>query len=76
MISALIVDDEKQNRESLLTLLTEYCPDVNVIGEASSVEAAIQFLSKQNRILFFWMLKCLRVVVLIFYVKVTVLISK
>lgn len=48
MISALIVDDEKQNRESLLTLLTEYCPDVNVIGEASSVEAAIQFLSKQK----------------------------
>ncbi|HNP49564.1 MAG TPA: LytTR family DNA-binding domain-containing protein [Bacteroidia bacterium] len=40
MISALIVDDEKKNRDSLRKLIAEYCPEVNVAGEASSVEEA------------------------------------
>jgi two-component system LytT family response regulator len=46
MITALIVDDESKNRESLRKLLHEYCPSVNVIGEAGSVDAALLFLKK------------------------------
>jgi len=48
MITALIVDDEKKNHESLLGLLKEYCPTVKVIGQASSVEEALQSISKQK----------------------------
>jgi two-component system LytT family response regulator len=48
MITALLVDDEKKNRDSLKKLLTEYCPAVEVIGEAGSVEEAILFLRKQK----------------------------
>ncbi len=48
MITALLVDDEKKNRDSLKKLLTEYCPAVDVIGEASSVEEALAFFKKQR----------------------------
>ena len=48
MITALIVDDEKKNHESLLGLLKEYCPTVEVIGQSSSVEEALQFISKKK----------------------------
>lgn len=48
MLSALIVDDEKKNRESLKKLLNEYCPGVNVLGEADSVNEALLFLNKQK----------------------------
>ena len=48
MLSALIVDDEKKNRESLKKLLNEYCPTVKVLGEADSVDEALLFLNKQK----------------------------
>jgi two-component system LytT family response regulator len=48
MINTLLIDDEKKNRESLLKLLKEYCPSVNVIGQCDSVESALQFLQKQR----------------------------
>ncbi len=39
-ISALLIDDEKNSRSVLKTLLSKYCPVVEVIGEASNVEEA------------------------------------
>lgn len=39
-ISALVVDDEKSARQSLLAFLGKYCPDVHVVGEASTIESA------------------------------------
>lgn len=41
MISALIVDDEKEYCESLQKLLKENCPDVKVVDEAHSPVEAI-----------------------------------
>lgn len=46
MINALIIDDEKNNRDSLRRLLTEYCPTVHVIGEAGNIEDSINLLKK------------------------------
>lgn len=48
MLTALIVDDEKKNRESLKKLLNEYCPSVNVLGEAESVNEALIFLKNHK----------------------------
>lgn len=48
MISALIVDDEKSNCESLQKLLKENCPDVMVVDEAHSSAEAIQSIEKHK----------------------------
>lgn len=40
MIRVFILDDEKHCRDVLKMLLTEYCPGVEVVGEAESVEKA------------------------------------
>jgi len=47
-IKALIVDDEANNRENLKLALAEYCPEVNVIGEADSAITALDFLQTQE----------------------------
>ena len=47
-ITALIVDDEANNRENLRSALTQYCPEVNVIGEADSALTAFDFLQKNQ----------------------------
>ena len=39
-MKAIIVDDEKGGREILSKLLGDHCPDVEVIGQAASVELA------------------------------------
>ena len=48
MIRAIIVEDEKHNRESLNNLLTEFCPTVAVVGMASSVEAGLTLIRSQR----------------------------
>ena len=48
MLSALIVDDEKKNRDSLKKLLNDYCPAVKVVGDAASVDEALIVLNKQK----------------------------
>ena len=35
-LRALIVDDEEFARKNLTMMLEEYCPDIEVIGDASS----------------------------------------
>ena len=35
---AIVVDDERNVREALVFLLKEYCPDIEVVGEAASAE--------------------------------------
>ncbi|HRW74592.1 MAG: LytTR family DNA-binding domain-containing protein [Saprospiraceae bacterium] len=44
MIRAVIVDDEQYGRENLRNLLGRYCPEVEVVGEADSVERGVQVL--------------------------------
>ncbi len=48
MITALIVDDEKKNRDSLRKLLKENCPHVNVVGEAGSAEEAVGLFKQHH----------------------------
>lgn len=48
MINAIIVDDEKNNRQNLNSLLSKYCPQVNIVGEAISVESALQLIHKTS----------------------------
>jgi two-component system LytT family response regulator len=44
VIRAVIVDDETYGRENLKTLLGKYCPEVEVIAEAASVEEGLAVL--------------------------------
>ena len=43
-LKSVIVEDELHSRESLKKLLLEYCPEVEVIGEATSVATGILLL--------------------------------
>ncbi len=45
-MKAIIIDDEKPARENLISLLRKVADDVNVIGEADSVDSGIKILSK------------------------------
>ena len=47
MLKSIIVDDEKHGRENLAGILREYCPEVEVPGEAASVEAALSLIREQ-----------------------------
>ena len=47
-ITALIVDDELNNRENLHALLGQYCKDVEVIGLADSVDSAFQIIKSEQ----------------------------
>lgn len=48
MITALVVDDEKKNRETLQKLLIDNCPDVHVLDSVPSVADALQFVRKHH----------------------------
>lgn len=44
-LRALIVDDEIHARENLKYLLTNYCPEIEIVGTASNVENAIEAIN-------------------------------
>jgi two-component system, LytTR family, response regulator len=48
IIKAIIVDDEKNNRENLNSLLNKYCKDVEVVGFADSVDTAFKLIRSQT----------------------------
>jgi two-component system LytT family response regulator len=48
MINAILVDDEKYDLVKLRTTLDRYCPQVNVIAEASNAEQAIEVIGKNT----------------------------
>ena len=37
MIKAIVVDDEKENRVILQRILTDFCKDVQLVGEADDI---------------------------------------
>ena len=43
-LSAVIVDDEAQSRQTLETLLEEYCPQIKIIGNADGVLSGYRLL--------------------------------
>lgn len=50
MLKALLVDDEQKSRLGLQKLLSSYCPNVNVVAQASSVDEALQVLQQDPEI--------------------------
>jgi len=44
MFSAVIIDDEARVRETIVHMLSTYCPNINVIGQANSVETGYQLI--------------------------------
>lgn len=46
--TAIIVDDEKNGREVLQSLLQKFCPDIELLGEAHSVESAYQLINEKQ----------------------------
>jgi len=48
MIDAIIVDDEPKNVKILKALLNEYCPEVRVVGEASSADEAANIINEKK----------------------------
>lgn len=53
MVRSVIIDDEPMARESLNLLLQQYCPEVEVIGEAGDINQGVDLIrSKQPELLF------------------------
>lgn len=48
MITCVIVDDEQQNITILKKLLTKYCPEIMIAGEATASNTAIELITKQQ----------------------------
>ncbi len=46
MLRAIIIEDEEQNRERLNNLLNQHCPDVEVIGDATSVKDGFKLIEQ------------------------------
>jgi two-component system LytT family response regulator len=49
----IIVDDEKKGRESLITMLNDYCKGVEIVGQASTAEEAIAMIKREDPQLIF-----------------------
>lgn len=48
MIKTIVIDDEVKARETILNMLSTYCPDIEVIGTAGSVAEGIETLKKSK----------------------------
>jgi two-component system LytT family response regulator len=46
MIRAVVIDDEPMAREALLALIERYSPEVEIIGTAGDIEAAVNIIRK------------------------------
>ncbi len=42
MIKAVIIDDEKRSRETLVGMIERYCPSIEVLGQADGCQSGIQ----------------------------------
>jgi len=45
-LKAIIVEDEANSREILSNYLAKYCPNVDLMGEAASIEEAKMLIAK------------------------------
>ncbi|MBL7705063.1 MAG: response regulator transcription factor [Taibaiella sp.] len=52
-LTAIIIDDEKDGRDTLKHYLQKYCPEVSVLAEAASVSAAAALIKAHNPWLIF-----------------------
>lgn len=49
MINAVIIDDENGNTNVLKTFLSEYCPEVAVIGTSDDPLTAVALIKQKSR---------------------------
>lgn len=47
-IKSIIVDDEKHGRENLAGILNQYCPEIEIVGQADSVESGISLIKNNT----------------------------
>ena len=52
-INTLIIDDEQNARENLKLILTDFCPEINVVAEADSAAEARTLIANKNLDLLF-----------------------
>ena len=52
-INTIVIDDEQNARENLKLILEDFCPQINVLGEAGSADEARKLISKHNPDLLF-----------------------
>ncbi len=48
MLTAIIIDDEANGRETLQSLIVNYCPNTRVIGMGKSVDEGLELLSQMK----------------------------
>lgn len=48
MIKTIIIDDEQNSREAIENLVKSYCPDLQVVATANSVEEGIAIIKKEK----------------------------
>lgn len=48
MITAIIIDDESGARITLRSLIEEYCPEIEIIGECGNVPEGAMMINKKN----------------------------
>ena len=46
MKKVVVVDDESKARSVLKALISEYCPDLDIVAEAENVPQAVQQINK------------------------------
>ncbi|NVK05440.1 MAG: response regulator transcription factor [Flavobacteriia bacterium] len=47
-LKAILVDDEKDSRDSLRHYITEYCQDVRILGEAENIKIALEQIARHQ----------------------------
>ncbi|WP_375241088.1 LytR/AlgR family response regulator transcription factor [Polaribacter sp.] len=47
-LNAIIVEDEEISRDIIRNYLSKYCPNVNLLGEASNIEEGYNLINKHN----------------------------
>jgi len=46
MFSAVVIDDESRVRETICNMISVYCPNIQIIGQANSVESGYQIINQ------------------------------
>jgi len=52
-MNAIIIDDEKNQRNVICQILKKYCPDISAIGEAANIEDAYSLIKTHHPDLIF-----------------------
>ena len=47
-LNSIIVEDEKTSRDILKNYLLKYCPNVNILGEASNIDEALVLIRNND----------------------------